>query len=169
MPFDKIPSKIPEVITEEELNLMIKGCKNSKDKAILKICFYQCLRVSELVNLKRSDVDLNTGFIHIKASKGKKDRDIPIMKPAISSFRYLPIGITRQALHKKIKALGKLILGKNLHMHTLRHSGATYYLNEKKIDIRKIQQLLGHTRLTTTQIYTHINPGQLKEAFEDIW
>ena len=88
MPFDKIPSKIPEVITEEELNLMIKGCKNSKDKAILKICFYQCLRVSELVNLKRSNVDLNTGFINIKASKGKKDRDIPIMKQAIISLRY---------------------------------------------------------------------------------
>ena len=160
--------KIPDVITEQEFNLMISKCKKPKDKAILKICFYQCLRVTELINLKRSDVDLNTGFIHVKAGKGNKDRDIPIMKPAINSFRYLPIGISRQGLHKKIKVLGKKTLSKDLHMHTLRHSGATFYLNDKKRGIRFIQQLLGHSRLATTEIYTHINPSQLKEEFENI-
>lgn len=161
--------KLPETITEEEVKEMIKGAKKNKLKAAIVLGFYQGLRVSEVINLAKSEVDIQRGFLHIKQGKGKKDRDIPIMKPSIFYFRFLPLDVTRQALHKAIKKLGKKVLKKELHFHTLRHSGASFYLNEKSIDIRFIQEFLGHSRLSTTQVYLHVNPQQLKNAFNQAW
>jgi len=161
--------KIPETISETEINLLVKSTKKNKLKAAIVLGFYQGLRVSEVINLTKSDVDMQRGFLHIKQGKGKKDRDIPIMKPAIFYFRFLPLDVTRQALHKAVKKLGKEVLRKDIHFHTLRHSGASFYLNEKGIDIRHIQELLGHSRLSTTQVYLHVNPQQLKNAFNEAW
>lgn len=157
--------KIPITITEEELKLIIKNTKSKKHKAAFMLGFYEGMRISEVLNLNKGDV--SNGFIHIKQSKGKKDRDIPLMDEVIHYLRYLPIGISRQALHKAIKKKGKEVLNKDIYFHTLRHSGATYYLNERNVDIRFIQTFLGHSRLDTTQIYTHINPVQLKNAFQN--
>lgn len=159
--------KLPETITEQEFQNIIKGTKKLKLKAAFILGFYCCMRVSDVVNLQRTDVNAATGFIHIKQSKGKKDRDIPLMPEAVHYIRYLPIGISRQGLHKSIKSKAKKILHKDIYFHTLRHSGASYYLNERSIDIRFIQQLLGHASISTTQIYTHVNPIQLKRAFEN--
>lgn len=159
--------KIPETISEEEVKQLIKAAKKIKFKAAISFGFYLCLRVSEVIKLTKEDVDVARGFIHIKQGKGNKDRDIPIQEPSKFYLRYIPIGVTRQALHKSFKRLGKKVLNKDLHFHTLRHSGATYYLNNKGIDIRFIQQFLGHENLSTTQIYTHVNPQQLKSAFEN--
>lgn len=161
--------KIPDTITEQEVQQLIKSAKKNKLKSAIALGFYQGLRVTEVISLTKDNIDTSRGFIHIKQSKGKKDRDIPVMQPAIYYFRFLPVNVTRQALHKAIKKLGKEVLGKELHFHTLRHSGASYYLNEKNIDIRFIQEFLGHSRLSTTQIYTHVNPTQLKNAFNNAW
>jgi len=161
--------KIPETISEAEINLLVKSARKNKLKAAIVLGFYQGLRVSEVINLTKSDVDMPRGFLHIKQGKGKKDRDLPIMKPAIFYFRFLPLDVTRQALHKAVKKLGKEVLRKDIHFHTLRHSGASFYLNEKGIDIRHIQELLGHSRLSTTQVYLHVNPQQLKNAFNEAW
>lgn len=160
---------IPDTITEQELNILVEKAKKPKLKATLKILFYEALRVSDLVNLKPENVDMVSGFLHIKRSKGKKDRDVPIMPPAVFYFRYLPINLTRQAIHKQVRRLGLKYLNKDIHPHTLRHSGATFYLNEKGMDIRYIKDLLGHSRLSTTEIYTHVNPQQLKNAFDKAW
>lgn len=159
--------KIPDTITEAETKLLMRAAKKNKLKAAICIGFFQCLRVSEVIRLTKKDVDVARGFIHIKKGKGNRDRDIPIVEESKFYLRYIPIGVTRQALHKSFKRLGKKILNKDLHFHTLRHSGATHYLNDKKIDIRFIQQFLGHENLSTTQIYTHVNPLQLKSAFEN--
>ena len=137
-----------------------------KLKAAFMLGFYQAMRVSEVINLEKEDVNTLTGFIHIKQSKGKKDRQIPVMKEIEYYIRYLPIKISRQGLHKAIKTKAKKILGKDIHFHTLRHSGATMYLNDRGIDIRFIKDFLGHSRLSTTEIYTHVTPIQLKKAFE---
>lgn len=161
--------KIPDTITEAELKQLIAKAKTKKIKSILAISFYQCLRVSEILSLSKSNINIQTGFIHIKEGKGCKDRDIPIMEPSKFYFRYLPIKMTRQGVWKAIRKLGKEVLHKNIHPHTLRHSGASIYLNEKDIDLRFIQQLLGHERISTTQIYLHVNPTQLKNAFANAW
>jgi len=161
--------KIPETITEDELLSIIKSTKKTKTKLAYMLGFYQCLRISEVVNLTSKDIDKARGYIHIKKGKGNKDRDIPIMLPIKNKLNHLPVKVGVRALQKSIKAISEKVLGKDIHFHTLRHSGATHYLNEKGIDIRFIQQLLGHSRLDTTQIYTHITPKNLKEKFDNIW
>ncbi len=161
--------KIPDTITEEEMLKIVKATKQPRTKSAYKIAFYQCLRVSEVLNLLPEHIDKEGGWIHVKKGKGNKDRDIPIMKPALSSLNNLPIKLTRQALHKSIKAKGKKVLQKDIHFHTLRHSGASMYLTEKDVNIKFIQQLLGHSRLATTEIYLHVNPKQLKKGFQNVW
>lgn len=153
--------KLPETISEEEFIQGLRKVKKNTTKLAFMLGFYQCMRVSEVINLKTEDVDYNRGFIHIKQSKGKKDRMIPIIDKIKRYLKYLPINVTRQALHKATKKYYH-----PHHFHTLRHSGATYYLNIKKIGLRQLQQFLGHSRLDTTQIYTHVTPDDLKEAFD---
>jgi len=161
--------KIPKTITEEEFNEICNKVKNKKTKLAFYLGFYQGLRVSEVINLKPEHIDMDGGFINLKQGKGGNDRDIPLMPPIKHGLRYLPITVTRQALHKAIKKYAKQAIGKDIGFHTLRHSCATYYLIEKKVDIRFVQRLLGHARLSTTQIYTHVTPKDLKDVFERAW
>lgn len=158
------PRKLPKTINEKQFLEVAKTIKNPKIKLAFMLGFYQCMRVSEIINLKPEDVDKDRGFIHVIAGKGNKDRDIPIMRPVSAGLRHLPVGVSRQALHKHVKKRLK-----DASMHTLRHSGATYYLNQKGINIRQIQQLLGHSRLDTTQIYTHVTPDDMKKSFDEVW
>jgi len=166
--------KIPKTISEQELKNIIKNTKKKDHVLAFLLGFYQCMRISEIINLKKEDIDMQRGFIHIKGSttthvgaKGGKDRDIPIRPEVKHYLRNLPIGIGCRALEMAIKRIALKNINKNIHFHTLRHSGATHYLNEKGIDIRNIQNLLGHSKLGTTQIYTHVTPESLKKAFEN--
>lgn len=156
--------KLPKTISESEFLEGIKKVKKKHIKLAFMLGFYQCLRVSEVAHLKKDDVDYNRNYLHIIAGKGNKDRDIPIMKPVRNGLKYLPVGIGIRALQKQIKKYWP-----ELKFHSLRHSGATYYMNDKKIPIRYIQELLGHSRLDTTQIYTHVTPESLKTEFEGVW
>ena len=158
--------KIPITISEQEFIEGLKKVKSNKHKAAYVLAFYQCMRVSEVVKLQPENIDKARGFIHILQAKGSKDRDIPIMKPTLNAFKHIPIGLTPRALQL---ACRKIWFGKGFHFHCLRHSGATMYLNVKKIDIRMIQQLLGHSRIDTTMIYTHVTPDNLKTAFDEVW
>jgi len=158
--------KIPKTISEKEfLDGVKKVPKNRKDiKLAFMLGFYQCLRISEVCNLKPEHVDKDRGFLHILNAKGGKDRDVPIMKPVWAGLKYLPVEIGHRALQKQVKKYWP-----DHHFHSFRHSGASYYLNSKKVDIRAIQQLLGHSRLDTTMIYTHVTPDDLKERFAGLW
>jgi len=156
--------KLPSTISEAEFLEGLKKVKRPKLKLAFMLGFYQCMRVSEIVNLKPENVNMNTGFIHIIQGKGNKDRDIPIMKPVKHGLRHLPIGLGVRSLEKWVK-----VYWPDIHFHTLRHAGATFYLNNKSIDIRYIQLLLGHSQLSTTQIYTHVNSKVLKDKFEGVW
>lgn len=156
--------RLPKTISEEEFIEKIKDIKKPKVKLALMLGFYQCMRVSEVAKLQNKDVDKNRGFLHIIEAKGKKDRDVPIMKPVQKGLKHLPIGRDIRTLQRWCKQYFP-----EHHFHTLRHSGATFYLHKKKVSIRTIQQLLGHSNLSTTQIYTHITPTDMKEQFDEVW
>ena len=161
--------KIPETISEEEFLAIVKATKDKKKRLAFMLGFYQCLRVSEVINLIPSDNDKERGFLFIRQAKGQKDRHIPIMAPVKRGLGGLPMECSIRTLQRAIKRGGLEVLGKDIHFHTLRHSGATYYLNKKKLDIRHVQVLLGHSRLSTTEIYTHVTPEALKERFDEVW
>lgn len=160
--------KIPETITEEELIKILQATSNKEHKASFMLGFYQCLRVSEVINLQKENIDKQQHLIKIKQAKGKKDRNIPIIKPLLLSesqifmaLNTLPLNIGIRALEIAFKKKAKKVLGKDIHFHTLRHSGATWLLNKKKWDIRQVQQFLGHSKIQTTEIYTHVSPQDL--------
>ena len=161
--------KIPITITEKELIKIIttKGIKHNHKSAFM-ISFYMQLRVSEMVKLNLENVDKQKHILHILEAKGKKDRDVAIVKPLLLSDKSLfqaldriPVCCGIRSLQKAFKRYAKKVLDKDLHYHCLRHSGATWLLNEKKWDIRHVQQQLGHSKLATTEIYTHVGAKDL--------
>jgi len=156
--------KIPETITEEEFKQIIRVVKKPKRKLAYMLGFYQCMRISEVVSLKRLDIDKNRRLIKIKDSKGGKDRNIPIAPEVIKGLKHLPIEVTPRAIQISFRKISQEILGKSLKFHSLRHSGATHYLNVKKWNLRQVQRFLGHSRIATTEIYTHVNDDDLQEV-----
>ena len=154
--------KLPEVITEEELIKILEATKNQKHKLAFSLGFYECMRISEIVNLLPGNVDKQTKIIKIKQAKGHKDRNIPIAPEVIKGLKYLPIKIGVRALQIAFKKKLKEVLGRDdLHFHSLRHSGITHYLTKKKWNSLEVQRLAGHSKISTTEIYTHISPQNL--------
>jgi integrase/recombinase XerD len=156
--------KIPQTITEEEVRAMLRATSCNHYKLGIRLGFYQGMRVSEIIKLRPGDVDMKEGWIHIKDAKGGKDRDIPIVREAVHSLRYLPMPCGVRAFQLALKRIAKKAIGKDIHPHTLRHSFATHHL-KRGVDTRYIQRFLGHSRLDTTQIYCHVMPEDLKERF----
>ena len=159
--------KLPEYITEEELHTLVSDPKvrrNKKKITTYLLAFYQCLRVSELIKLTRDCYDHKTGFLAIKQAKGKKDRNIPLDKNCVRLIKHLPINKSVRTLERWIKSDALRVLKRDLHFHSLRHSGATHYLTEKKWNIRFLQQFLGHSSINTTQVYTHVKNTDLAKA-----
>jgi len=153
--------KIPETITEEEFLDIIKSTKQKHHKIAFILGFYGCMRISEIVKLQPEDIDKGQRIIRIKQAKGNKDRNIPIPPQALKGLSLIPINCGVRALEISFKQISKKVLNRNLHFHQLRHSGATYYLNKKKWNTRQVQQLLGHSKIQTTEIYTHVTPQVL--------
>ncbi len=185
----KLEKKIPSFLSPAEVVKVLKSPnlksnQGLRARAILEIMYASGLRVSELVELKVSDVNLEVGFIKCKG-KGSKERIIPLgnaanhftkryinetrprlLKENQSSFLFLAQGshkLSRQSVWKIIKSMVKKAkISKKVSPHTLRHSFATHLL-EGGADLRSVQEMLGHANITTTQIYTHINKTRLKK------
>ena len=155
------PKVLMKTISKKEVDEILKATKKKHHKLAYALGFYNCLRVSEVVNLKIEDIDFERRLIHIKQAKGKKDRIIPIAPEVKRGLKHLPVGVGIRALQIAFNRISKKVTGIRHKFHTLRHSGATYYLNEKKWNLRQVQVLLGHSRISTTQIYTHLNPIDL--------
>ena len=181
---------LPDVLTLDEIDAMIAQLDMSKpeshrNRAIIEILYGSGLRVSELVNLRLSDLYRQEGFMRI-TGKGSKQRLVPISPVADQWLDYwledrskLDIKtqysdivflnrygrqLTRAMIFTIIKTLAKQAdIHKNISPHTLRHSFATHLL-QNGADLRIIQQLLGHEDITTTEIYTHIEIQDLREA-----
>jgi len=184
----KLWKKIPEVLSLNEVNTLlnqpnIREKLGLRDKAILETLYATGMRVSEAVNLKLANINLDIGFLRC-IGKGNKERVIPMGKKAIISLkRYLAVSrphllkkkeseflflnrfgkkISRQSLWKLIKKYAKAArIKKPIRPHILRHSFATHLL-ERGADLRSVQEMLGHSDISTTQIYTHINKERLK-------
>lgn len=182
---------LPDVLSYDEICSMIDTIDLSqqfghRNKAILEIMYACGLRVSEVISLKISDIYVNDEFIRI-IGKGEKERLIPISQATIKTLylyiegerKHLPIkprhtdtvfinrrgsGLSRQMVFLIIKDLAeKAGIKKNIGPHTIRHSFATHLL-EGGADLRAVQQMLGHSSISTTEIYTHISDQYLREV-----
>ena len=153
--------KIPDTITEDELAQIMKAVKKKSHRLAFALGFYACMRVSEVVNLKPEHIDRDRKVIRIKEAKGGKDRNIPLPPQLYRGLNGLPLGIGVRALQIAFKNAAAKTIQKDVHFHTLRHSGATYYLNKKGWSTRQVQAMLGHSRIQTTEIYTHVTPDDL--------
>ncbi|MEM5794406.1 MAG: tyrosine-type recombinase/integrase [Candidatus Aenigmatarchaeota archaeon] len=174
----KISKSLPIVLTKEEVKKLINSVENKKHQLIIKLLYSSGLRLSELVNLKVGDLELDENIGWVRGGKGKKDRLFIISKKLCEELKSLVEGrneeeflfpgrkgrMSERNIQKIIKiAAKKAGIDKPVHPHTLRHSFATHLL-EAGENIRKIQELLGHSNLSTTQIYTHVSTEELKKV-----
>ncbi len=187
----KLEKNLPEVLSQDEMEEILK-CPSTKsvlglrDKAMLEFAYATGVRVSELINVRKSDLFFNEGIVRV-FGKGSKERFVPIGSHAMYwTNEYLKK--SRIALAKHIKSENYLFLNnrgaklsrmgfwkilkkyidhtkikKSIHPHSIRHSYATHLL-EGGADLRVVQELLGHSDISTTQIYTHIDREYLKEV-----
>ena len=181
--------KLPEVLSVEDIEKMINAYKhddflNSRNKTIIDVLYSTGCRVSELCNINLSDLDLVDNSLKLKG-KGSKQRIVPIgSELKLNLLKYLKIrenfinskgeplfltksrnSLDRTAVFRIIKNTAlKASLDTNIHPHTLRHSAATHML-EGGCDLRTVQEFLGHSSVSTTQIYTKVTKEFLEEAF----
>lgn len=175
----KLPKKertLPKVLTKEEIDKIILGAETEKSEIIVRTLYYTGLRVSELVNLKRKDINFETGQGIIKG-KGNKQRQIFLPPKLIEKlegffgkhpdYEYVlskDKPLTARNIQKIVEKIAKKQkIQKKVTPHTFRHSYATHLL-EDGTDIRTIQVLLGHENLQTTQIYTKVTDTLYKKA-----
>lgn len=182
----KRPKLLPNVLSKEEVTLLLTSLKNSKHKCMLSLIYSCGLRRSELLNLKLSDIDSQRKVVTIRQSKGRKDRMVPLsskilekLKEYYKSYKpkeYLFEGqqggrYSEKSLENVLKqALIGAKIKKPVSLHWLRHSYATHLL-ESGTDLRYIQELLGHNSSKTTEIYTHVSTKNLlsiKSPFDDL-
>ena len=154
---------LPDTITEEELVEILKVTKQAHHRTAFILGFYQCMRVSEIVNLKVEDIDRNQKLLYLKQAKGHKDRHIPIAPETMKYLKNIPMTCGIRALQVAWHRSTKKVLGHTLNFHLLRHSAISFYLTKKKWDVTFVQRMAGHSNIATTQIYAHINPTDLVE------
>lgn len=182
-------SYLPRFLTEEEIDRLLAAPdittdEGVRDRAMLELMYAAGLRVSEVVSLKQAEVDINVGVVNCHG-KGSKERRVPVGKSAIHWLQkytarkaaygraayphmFLDRGkpLTRQLAWALIKRYAATVGVGNVSPHTLRHSFATHLL-QHGADSRSVQALLGHSDISTTQIYTHITDRHLRSAYDN--
>ena len=170
LPNLKREKKLPVILSKEEIESLISATKNVNHRLIIQIGYSAGLRISEIINLKWEDIDFDRNLIHVKRSKGKKDRIVMLSQKVKESLMNLTPNkeghvfltnrdgkYTQRTIQKIIEnAAMKVGIRKSITPHTLRHSFATHLL-ENGTDIRYIRDLLGHSDISTTLIYTKVS------------
>lgn len=183
--------KLPEYLTIEEMEILLGTPDSSlagiRDSTLMEVLYASGIRVSELISIKKADVNTEMGFIRV-SGKGSKERIVPITDFVAKKLNHYIIevrpqllksddnedlfitnrgrGFTRQGLWKTIKKY-ELLSGirKNITPHTFRHSFATHLI-ENGADLRAVQEMLGHSDISTTQIYTQISTTKIREMYK---
>lgn len=186
----QVPRTLPVVLSREEVARLLAAAPNLKHQTALKVAYATGLRASEVISLKVGDVDSQRMTLRVEQSKGSKDRYAmlpPLLLERLRAWwrvgraqgKILPGGwlfpglnpmdpLSTRQLNRAIHfATDAARIGKRVSMHTLRHSFATHLL-EQKVDIRLIQVLLGHKRLETTTVYTHVATDLLREVISPL-
>ncbi len=176
--FAKRPKKLPNILSHDEIKKILAAIANHKHRTLIALAYGAGLRVSEIVRIRVCDVDIPGLVMHIKQTKGNKDRLTIMPEIMINDLYLLMMGkvssdylfaserggrLTERTVQKIFDtALKHTDIQKEASFHSLRHSFATHLL-ENGVDVRYVQELLGHQNIRTTQIYTHItNPGLKK-------
>lgn len=186
----KEDKKLPVYLTVEEMETLLKtpdaSTAGTRDRAIMELLYASGLRVSEIIDIKTTDLNVGMGFIRVRG-KGSKERIVPmtdhvgrLLTSYIANERLVLLkddnvdslfitnrgkGFTRQGLWKTIKKYEMLSgVGKNITPHTFRHSFATHLI-ENGADLRAVQEMLGHSDISTTQIYTQISAVKIREMY----
>jgi integrase/recombinase XerD len=180
LPRPKREQRLPVVLSRDEVQRLFATVTNLKQKALFMVAYDAGLRLSEIINLRIEDIDSERMVIRVRQGKGKKDRYARLTPGLLGLLReywqaYRPksllfpgaqpnkpydLATPGQLLKKACRKAG---ITKRVSMHTLRHSFATHLL-EAGTNLRVIQQLLGHERIQTTSLYTHISLEELREA-----
>jgi len=176
--FAKTPSKLPIVLSRDEIEKIIDSIDNTKHQLLISLAYASGFRVSEVINLKIKDLDLAELTIHIKGAKGNKDRITVFSEKLSDKIEKLIAGrnlndyvfaserggkLTERTAQKVFEnALKRCKINKEATFHSLRHSFATHLL-ENGVDVRYVHELLGHANIRTTQIYTKVTNPSLKK------
>lgn len=184
----KLPKRLPKVLSMKEITELLSLNMSTLDSAVFELLYAAGLRVSELSDILLNNIDLNSRFIRC-IGKGSKERIVPIGTKAVTAIKKYLIDrdyivkkynlstkycfikengkkLSRQDVYVFIHSIGKNV-NKNISPHTIRHSFATHLL-ENGADLRVVQELLGHSDVSTTQLYTHISKKRLKEIYFSI-
>ena len=173
LPRPRIGKMLPDVLSLEEIRKIFSVIQNPKHRYLLMLAYSGGLRVSESVRLRPNDIDVDRGMIHLRSAKGNKDRYTTLSEIVVAELehyltlykpeKYLFEGqrpgkplSPRSAQQIFERAVRRAGIRKEVTFHSLRHSFATHLL-ESGVDIRYIQELLGHASMKTTQIYTHVS------------
>lgn len=186
----KEDKKLPVYLTVEEMETLLRtpdgSTAGARDRAMMELLYASGLRVSEVIDIKTTDLNIDMGFIRVRG-KGSKERIVPmtdhvgrLLMSYIANERLILLkdddvdalfitnrgkGFTRQGLWKTIKKYEMLSgIGKNITPHTFRHSFATHLI-ENGADLRAVQEMLGHSDISTTQIYTQISAVKIREMY----
>lgn len=178
MPYPRPESKLPEILSPHEVQLIFNACNNSKHKCIMALLYSAGLRISEVINLKLKDIDRHRGVINIRQSKGKKDRQVPLADNMLQLFEkyyreFKPVKnvfngqsgsleYSAKSVQEFLKKYANIAgIKKRVHPHQFRHSMLTELFNNGT-DSALIQQIAGHSKLSTTMRYVHLSNVNIK-------
>ncbi|MBD9354506.1 tyrosine recombinase XerC [Methylomonas albis] len=183
----KVSKRLPHVLDVDQMTGMLNAMPDSvlevRDLAMFELFYSSGVRLSELVMLDRSDIDFTEGFLRVRFGKGGKQRQLPVGKKALDALKTWlvsrPDGIgeavfvslegrrlSQRSVQLRLDRWGKKNgIAEHLHPHMLRHSFASHLL-EASQDIRAVQELLGHSNISTTQIYTHLDFQHLAAVYD---
>ena len=164
---------LPTAISQDEFVELIKNTQNETYKVSFLLGFGSGLRISEIVSLNPNDIDTQEKKIFIRQGKGKKDRVVPLPKGfKLKHINLFPLSIGIRALQKAFKIsckkAGLLEIKPTLHFHSLRH-GFGSQMAKKGVPIHHIRTLMGHSNISTTNVYLELNPTDALKSYEDLF